>query len=147
MNDLRDLYQEIIIDHNRSPRNFYAMEDATQQKDGFNPLCGDQVTIYLQVENDVVKRASFQGCGCAISIASASLMTDILIGQPIDKVEKLFEKFHSLMMDETIDTSGLGKLEVLAGVKEYPSRIKCATLAWHAMHAALHEESTPVTTE
>ncbi len=149
MSDLRELYQEIIIDHNRQPRNFYEMEDATQKIDGFNPLCGDRITIYLKVENGIVEKASFKGTGCAISIASASMMTDSLLGKTIQQVEAVFEKFHQLITaakkPETTDE--LGKLNVLGGVRNYPSRIKCATLAWHAMHAALNQESDTVTTE
>ena len=147
MSDLRELYQEIIIDHNRSPRNFYVMEDATQHIDGYNPLCGDKVTVYLKVKDGIVEKASFQGSGCAISVASASLMTESLIGKSVAEVEQLFEQFHHLMTSESNNTTNLGKLQVLGGVRAYPSRIKCATLAWHTMHAALLEQSKPVTTE
>jgi nitrogen fixation NifU-like protein len=149
MSDLRELYQEVIIDHNRHPRNFYKMEDATQQIDGINPLCGDKITIYLKVVDNVIQEASFQGTGCAISIASASLMTDSLPGKTIQFVEAIFKKFHDFITatDKPTNTEELGKLNVLGGVRDYPARIKCATLAWHALHAALNESSEPVSTE
>lgn len=149
MSDLRELYQEVIIDHNRHPRNFYKMEDATQHIDGINPLCGDKITIYLKVVDNIIQEASFQGTGCAISIASASLMTDSLPGKTIQFVEAIFKKFHDFITaaDKPTDTEELGKLNVLGGVREYPARIKCATLAWHALHAALNESSEPVSTE
>lgn len=151
MSDLRDLYQEVIIDHNRSPRNFHTMPDASCHADGFNPLCGDKVSLYLQLENGVIKNTSFQGSGCAISTASASLLTEQLKGKTIKEAATLFEDFHHLMTEANIDltvlTERLGKLSVLAGVREYPSRIKCATLVWHTLQAALNNQQQPVSTE
>lgn len=146
--DLRELYQEIIIDHNRNPRNHYVMDDATSQANGFNPLCGDKLTVYVQIKNDVIHKISFKGCGCAISQASASLMTDSTTGQSIADAHALFLKFHQMVTD-TIDnqTYTLDKLNVLAGVKAYPARVKCATLAWHTLEAALNKDSTVVKTE
>jgi nitrogen fixation NifU-like protein len=148
MSDLRELYQEVIIDHNRQPRNFHALEKPSHEAEGFNPLCGDQLRLYLQIENGVIKAASFQGSGCAISTASASLMTETLIGKKVADAEKLFEHFHHLMTAVTpLQTDDLGKLTVLSGVREFPSRIKCATLAWHTLHAALKQQHQPVSTE
>jgi len=150
MSDLRELYQELIIDHNRRPRNFYVMEDATQHMNGFNPLCGDKMTVYLKVKNNTVEKASFQGTGCAISMASASLMTESLIGKTVEEAETIFQTFHTLMTGacDTSSHNHLGKLNVLSGVRDYPARVKCATLAWHAMHAALsNEHPDSVTTE
>ena len=141
MNDLRELYQEVILDHSRRPRNFRPMEGATHQADGHNPLCGDRATIYLRVEDGVVADASFQGAGCSISTASASMMTDAVRGLPIAEAMRLFERFHDLV---TADPSRaaeaapeLGKLAVFQGVHEFPVRVKCASLAWHTMKAAL----------
>ena len=142
MMDLNDLYREVIVDHNRSPRNFRAMADATCTAAGHNPLCGDQLTLYLKLRDGVIEDVSFQGSGCAISVASASLMTEILKGRSVAEATRLFDKFHALVTD-TGDESDpeLGKLAALAGVRQYPSRIKCAVLSWHAMNAALHGES------
>jgi nitrogen fixation protein NifU and related proteins len=146
--DLRELYQEIIIDHNRNPRNHHAMEDATTQANGFNPLCGDKLTVYLRIKDDIVTEVSFVGCGCAISQASASLMTDALTGKSIAAARSLFERFHTLLTSDTDNEWGtLDKLAVLAGVKAYPARVKCATLAWHTFHAALNKNVTIVCTE
>lgn len=150
MSDLRDLYQEVILDHNKQPRNFHALESASHQADGHNPLCGDQVTIYLDVADEVIKDISFQGRGCAISTASASLMTTILKGKTIAEAEQLFGKFHDLVTSDNADEAtpnDIGKLAVLGGVRDYPSRVKCATLAWHAMQAALENRDKPVVTE
>ncbi|HQU15894.1 MAG: SUF system NifU family Fe-S cluster assembly protein [Chromatiales bacterium 21-64-14] len=150
MSDLRDLYQEVIFDHNRNPRNFYKMEGANRTADGFNPLCGDRLTLYLKVDNGVIAEASFQGSGCAISTASASLMTETLKGKSVEEAERLFHGFHGLITKEGAggaDAPDLGKLEVLSGVKEFPTRVKCATLAWHTLNAALDEKDQPVTTE
>jgi nitrogen fixation NifU-like protein len=147
--DLRDLYQEVIFDHNRNPRNFRVMEDADRQVEGFNPLCGDRLTLYLKMDGDVIKDASFQGSGCAISTASVSLMTEIVKGMTEQQAEDLFKKFHEMTTgkDENLQLEALGKLAVLAGVREYPARVKCATLAWHTLDAALKNQHTPVSTE
>ena len=146
--DLRDLYQEVIVDHGRRPRNFGPLPDASHQAEGFNPLCGDRLTLRLKLLDGVIADARFEGVGCAISTASASLMTEALKGLGIDEVDKLFGAFHAMLTgDGQASTSSLGKLEVLAGVREFPSRIKCATLAWHTLQAALHAESRPVSTE
>lgn len=147
MNELRDLYQEVILDHNREPRNFHAMHGATLRAEGYNPLCGDKVTVYLEVEDGVVKDASFQGSGCAISTASASLMTEAVRGKPLAEVEQLFERVHVLLTGgddaagaAAADSQRLGKLVVFSGVREFPMRVKCATLAWHTLHAAMQGE-------
>ncbi len=147
--DLRDLYQEVIFDHNRNPRNFRVMENANRKVEGFNPLCGDHLTLYLNVEDGVIKDASFQGSGCAISTASVSLMTEIVKGLTEQEAEQLFEKFRQMTTSdsEEINLQALGKLAVLAGVREYPARVKCATLAWHTLDAALKNEQKAVTTE
>ena len=147
--ELRDLYQEVIFDHNRNPRNFRVIEGADRQVDGFNPLCGDRLTLYLKMDGDVIKDASFQGSGCAISTASVSLMTEIIKGMTAQEAEELFKKFHDMTTgkDENLQLEALGKLAVLAGVREYPARVKCATLAWHTLDAALKNQHTPVSTE
>ncbi len=147
MSGLRDLYQEVILDHNKRPRNFRVLEPCSHHADGYNPLCGDQVTVYLDVEDEVIRDVSFQGSGCAISTASASLMTDALKGKPITEVEALFEQFHDLVTGAAQPSAKVGKLAVLAGVQDYPSRVKCATLAWHTVKAALENRSEPVKTE
>lgn len=149
MSELRALYQEVILDHYRSPRNFGPMPDATSKAEGYNPLCGDRVTVYVRLDGDEVAQVGFEGSGCAISTASASLMTEIVRGKTLEDAEEIRERFHSLLTsgDECPDCEGLGKLEVLSGVRDYPVRIKCATLAWHALHAALAEEPEPVSTE
>lgn len=141
MMDLNDLYREVIVDHNRSPRNFRRLEDAPRRADGYNPLCGDKLTLYMQTSGGVINDVAFEGSGCAISVASASLMTESLKGKTEAEAESLFEKFHALLTDSgDEDDPALGKLTVLAGVRQYPSRIKCAILCWHAMRAALHGE-------
>lgn len=138
MSDLRELYQEVIFDHNRSPRNFHPLTDANRVADGHNPLCGDQLTIYLRIEGDRVADASFVGHGCAISTASASLMTEAVKGRSLAEVEALFRAFHAMLTDATPAAEHeLGKLEVFSGVREFPARVKCATLAWHTLHNAL----------
>lgn len=147
MNDLRELYQQVIIDHNRCPRNFHKMGNATCCAEGFNPLCGDKVMVYLHTENEIIQDISFEGNGCAISIASASMMTDYLKGKTIEEAEHIFQHFHDGLVLKDVSLNKLGKLAVLSGVREYPSRIKCATLAWHAFHAALQNESNVVTSE
>lgn len=148
MSDLRDLYQEVIFDHYKTPRNHHALADANHVAHGHNRLCGDQITVYLQVDGDMIQDLSFEGTGCAISTASASLMTDALKGKKIGEVEHLFEQFHHMVTDaEAEPDPALGKLEVLAGVREFPARVKCATLAWHTLQAALKDRAAPVSTE
>ena len=147
---LRELYQEVILDHNKSPRNFKKLDTANRTAEGYNPLCGDKIDIFLDIEGDVVKDISFLGSGCAISKASASLMSTIIKGKSVDEAKKLFEKFHDFItgkLDENASIEELGKLAVLAGVKEFPMRVKCASLAWHTMLTALKNESKTVTTE
>uniref|UniRef100_A0A7V3E7V4 SUF system NifU family Fe-S cluster assembly protein n=1 Tax=Ignavibacterium album TaxID=591197 RepID=A0A7V3E7V4_9BACT len=149
--ELRELYQQVILDHNKAPRNFRKIENATNHAEGYNPLCGDNVTVYLIIdENNIIQDISFQGSGCAISKASASLMTSILKGKSVEEAEKLFNKFHDLVTDKLGDEVNLaefGKLAVFAGVKEFPARVKCASLAWHTLMNALHGKSEKVSTE
>ena len=151
MFDIKDLYQEVIIDHNRSPRNFGKLEDATQVAEGYNPLCGDKLNLYLKTEDDVITDVRFDGSGCAISVASASLMTDSLKGMTTEEAEQLFQNFHNLIMEEqnpdNDEMQKLGKLAALAGVKEYPARVKCATLCWHTLHSAMQGDTCAATTE
>jgi len=148
MSELTDLYQEVILDHNRRPHNFRVIDGATKQE-GYNPLCGDRLTLYVAMEGGVIKDVAFQGSGCAISKASASLMTDALKGKTADEARALFEQFHAMITsDHTGPAADLGKLSVLAGVREFPTRIKCASLAWHTMKAAVaHDTDAPVSTE
>jgi nitrogen fixation NifU-like protein len=147
--DLRDLYQEVIFDHNRNPRNFRVMADANRQVEGFNPLCGDRLTLYLKVDDHLISDASFQGSGCAISTASVSLMTEIVKGKTEAEAEALFKQFHEMTTgkSEEINLEAIGKLAVLAGVREYPARVKCATLAWHTLDAALKNQAKSISTE
>ena len=148
--ELRELYQQVILDHNKSPRNFREMGNATQHAEGYNPLCGERIDVYLLIEDGIVKDVSFKGEGCAISKASASLMTQILKGKTKAEAEKLFEKFHDLVtgkLGENPEIEELGKLAVLAGVQEFPVRVKCASLAWHTMMNALEGRQEKVTTE
>lgn len=146
--NLRELYQEVIIDHNRNPRNHRAMDNATSQARGFNPLCGDKLTVYVQIADNVVHDISFVGCGCAISQASASLMTDAMKGKTLTEAHQLFEHFHTMLTsDQDISELSLDKLTVLAGVRTFPARVKCATLAWHTLDAALKKEDALVCTE
>ncbi len=148
MSDLRELYQQVIIDHGRRPRNFSAMETANHIKDGHNPLCGDKITLYLLTHNGIIESVSFQGAGCAISMASASLMTEIIKGKTIAEAENLFAHFHALLTQPSLaQNDKLGKLTVLAGVAEFPARVKCATLAWHTLLAALQQNPELVSTE
>ena len=148
MMDLRELYQEIIIDHNRNPRNHRVIENATSEARGFNPLCGDKLTVYLQIADGVIHDISFVGCGCAISQASASLMTDALQDKTVNEAHVLFERFHTMVTsDDEIPLLTMDKLAVLAGVRTFPARVKCATLAWHTLEAALKKENVMVTTE
>lgn len=137
MYDLQDLYQEVVMDHNRRPRNFRKPDGANRQAEGFNPLCGDQVTVYLAVERNVIKDVGFQGVGCAISKASASMMTETLKGLSLEDASKVFDEFRSMITQEDFDADLLGDAELLAGVSRYPARIKCATLSWHALNSAL----------
>ena len=147
MSDLRELYQEVIFDHNRHPRNFGKLEDANRHADGNNPLCGDKLSLYLKIENDVIIDVRFEGMGCAISTASASLMTERLKGMKVADAEALFHKFHAVVTedDRSVEGPELGKLSVLTGVRDYPARVKCATLAWHTLEAALHDQGTAST--
>ncbi|KPV41672.1 nitrogen fixation protein NifU [Thiohalorhabdus denitrificans] len=152
MADVRDLYQEVIFEHNKNPRNFGVLADHNRHAVGHNPLCGDQLTVYLMVDdNDVVQDVKFEGSGCAISVASASLMTQILKGKSKQEADEFFQAFHDVCTKEreAEDVPDLGKLAVLTGVRDFPSRVKCATLAWHTVHAALEhdEEGASVTTE
>ena len=150
MNDLRDIYQEVILDHYRKPRNFQALDGATREAKGHNPLCGDRISVYLMVDGGVVEDVSFQGAGCAISTASASLMTEAVKGKTVEEARALFHGFHEMMTGEEGEASDLGKLEALSGVRQIPIRVKCATLAWHTLKAALDqggEGVTPVSTE
>jgi nitrogen fixation NifU-like protein len=142
-----DLYQETILDHSKHPRNCHAMADANRNAEGYNPLCGDKLKLYVKMEGDVVKDASFMGSGCAISTASASLMTESLKGKTRDEALKLLEKFHDLLTTDTPVGKDLGKLVVFCGVRDYPARVKCATLAWHTLKQALNGVAEPVTTE
>lgn len=149
MSDLRELYQEVILDHHKRPRNFGSLADANRHAEGHNPLCGDRLTVHLDVEDGVIKGVAFEGAGCAISRASASLMTDAVKGRPVAEVEHMFEEFHRMVtsgVDEEVEES-LGKLAVFCGVREFPSRVKCASLAWHTLHAAIEAKEEPVSTE
>jgi nitrogen fixation NifU-like protein len=148
MSELRELYQEVILEHSKKPRNFRALENANQRAEGFNPLCGDHFTVYVQLEDGAIKDIGFQGSGCAISKASASMMTQTLKGKSAAEAEALFSKFHDVVTGHAEgNEENLGKLAVFAGVSEFPLRVKCATLAWHALRAALHGEQEAVSTE
>lgn len=143
MSELSELYQAVILDHNKKPRNFHKMETANHSAQGYNPLCGDQLTVYLQLEGDSVKDVSFEGSGCAIFKASSSMMTQAVKGKSKQEAEALFKEFHRLVtgeLDEDNEPNQLGKLKIFAGVREFPVRVKCATLSWHTMHAALHNQ-------
>lgn len=147
--DLRDLYQEVIFDHNRNPRNFRIIDPADRTVEGFNPLCGDRLTLYLKLDQDKIIDASFQGSGCAISTASVSLMTEVIKDKTTQEAEDLFTTFHTLLTNKDSDLrmEALGKLAVLSGVRDYPARVKCATLAWHTLDAALKNETQAISTE
>lgn len=154
MSELRDLYQELIIDHSKKPRNFRVIDDATRKADGFNPLCGDKLRLYLKIDGDgIIQDAAFKGAGCAISTASASIMTSMLKNQTVDQARTLFETFHHMVTrpESELDPAhvgiGLGKMAVFAGVNEFPARVKCATLAWHTMKNALDEAEVAAQTE
>ena len=150
MSDIREIYQQVILDHNRNPSNFHEMEDATHKVEGYNPLCGDHYIVYLQLKDDTIQKISFQGSGCAISTSSASIMTELLEGKKINEAKEIIANFQSMLKGTDSDTnnrnnqdmafeSSLGKAVVLAGVKEFPTRLKCATLAWHASKSALED--------
>ena len=150
MSELDELYQEVILDHNKSPRNFRAMDHANRKAEGYNPLCGDHVTVFVQLENGVIQDISFQGSGCAISKASASLMTAELKGKNESAAQTLFENVHKMLTGDASDDQAagkVGKLQILSGVCKFPARVKCASLAWHTVNAALKGESQPATTE
>lgn len=147
MSDLNDLYQEVILDHNKRPRNFRAIEGASHHADGFNPLCGDKLSLTMQVENGTIADVAFQGSGCAISKASASLMTDAVKGKSVEEAQALFQRFHTMVTTPPAQpVENMGKLSVLAGVREFPVRVKCASLAWHTLKAALDRKEV-VSTE
>ena len=151
MSELRELYQQVILDHNKSPRNFGQLADANHDQEGYNPLCGDHLHVYLHLDDEgVIQGISFEGSGCAISRASASLMTEAVKGLPLPEAMALFERFHALVTSSPHadpDLEGMGKLAVLAGVREFPMRVKCATLAWHTMKAAAEGDDRAITTE
>ncbi|HET6977549.1 MAG TPA: SUF system NifU family Fe-S cluster assembly protein [Pyrinomonadaceae bacterium] len=143
MSELSELYQQVILDHNKKPRNFRKLENANHTAEGYNPLCGDQLTIYLDLENGLVKEVGFEGSGCAISKASASMMTQAVKGKSKEQAENLFQEFHSMVtgdLNEEVDDNSLGNLKIFAGVREFPVRVKCATLPWHTLHAALNKQ-------
>ena len=144
MSDIRDLYQQVILDHNKNPNNFHKMPEPTHQAEGYNPLCGDRYVIYMQVTDNVITKASFQGAGCAISTSSASIMTELLEGKTVSQAKKMIADFQGMLKSDETDLSKLenqlGKAAVFAGVKEFPMRLKCATLAWHATKSALEGE-------
>lgn len=145
MSDLRDLYQEVILDHNKSPRNFRELPGADRHAHGDNPLCGDVVTVYVDLADDTLHEVAFQGAGCAISQASASMMTEIVTGKTLEEARALARRFRTLLTEDGADASDLGKLAVFAGVKDYPMRVKCATLPWHTLAAALDSKDAPAT--
>ena len=148
--ELKELYQQVILDHNKNPRNFREMNDATHEAEGYNPLCGDRVHLFLKIKHDRIEDVSFQGVGCAISKASASLMTTLLKGRSVDEARRLFELFHGLVtgeLDPETHADQLDRLVVFYGVREFPTRIKCATLAWHAFQAAVEKKNETVSTE
>lgn len=149
MGELRELYQQVILDHNRAPRNFKALDEANRTAQGDNPLCGDRLKLYVRLEDDVIQDIGFQGSGCAISKASASLMTAAVKGKSKEEAERLFRRFHAMVTGSNgdADTKALGKLAVFAGVREFPARVKCASLSWHTLHAALSGEAEKISTE
>jgi nitrogen fixation NifU-like protein len=143
MSELSELYQQVILDHNKKPRNFRKLEQANHSAEGFNPLCGDHLTIYVDLEDNSVKEIAFEGSGCAISKAAASMMTQAVKGKSREQAEELFNEFHSMVtgeLDEETEENNLGNLRIFAGVREFPVRVKCATLPWHTLHAALNDE-------
>ena len=143
MSELSELYQQVILDHNKKPRNFRKLENANHTAEGYNPLCGDHLTVYLALENDLVKEFGFEGSGCAISKAAASMMTQAVKGKSKQQAEDLFQEFHSMVtgeLNEEMEENSLGNLKIFAGVREFPVRVKCATLPWHTLHAALNKK-------
>lgn len=147
MNDLRDLYQEVILDHGRRPRNHRSLEGANHSANGYNPLCGDKIVVMVKTEGGRVSDVAFQGTGCAISTASASIMTESVKGKTIEEARELFRKFHELVTGHEEPHGNLGKLEAFMGVSEFPMRVKCATLAWHTLNAAIEDKKDTVSTE
>ena len=149
MSELSDLYQEVILDHNRKPRNFRVIDPATASQEGYNPLCGDRLKLYLNVENGIITDVAFQGSGCAISKASASLMTEAVKGKTVDQARALFEQFHHMITSPPgSPLPEMGKLAVLSGIREFPTRVKCAGLAWHTLKAAVSDQPIgPISTE
>ena len=148
MSELRDLYQEVILDHNKHPRNYGALEDADRNAEGQNPLCGDEITVHVKLDGDTITDIRFEGSGCAISKASASVMTETLKGKTVEEANALFERFHELVTGKAdADLEALGKLAVFGGVSEFPVRVKCATLSWHTTRAALHDSGSTISTE
>jgi nitrogen fixation NifU-like protein len=148
MSELSELYQQVILDHNKKPRNFRKLLTANRVADGFNPLCGDQLTVYLRMEEGVVEEASFVGTGCAISKAAASMMTQAVKGKRREEAQTLFEEFHRMVLgelDAENEPNNLGRLKIFSGVRDYPARVKCASLSWHTMHAALEGEAVATT--
>ncbi len=150
MSQLNELYQQVILDHNKKPRNFKVLETANRQQEGYNPLCGDQLVLYLEMDGDVIKDVSFQGSGCAISKASASMMTAAVKGKTREEADVLFDEFHRMVkgeLDPEAQPHHLGRLTILSGVREFPARVKCASLSWHTLHAALEGKAESVSTE
>lgn len=150
MSGTRALYEQVILDHNKNPRNFKVIEDADRKVEGFNPLCGDHITVYLKIEGDTIADIGIQGSGCAIAKSSASIMSAALKGKKLEEARAIFDRFHTMITaepDAPVDEAGLGKLIVFSGVREYPIRIKCATLAWHALVSALGGEGKAISTE
>jgi nitrogen fixation NifU-like protein len=147
--DLKDLYRDVIVDHNRNPRNFGKLDPADAHADGHNPLCGDRLSLYVNLDGDRIRDVKFDGSGCAISVASASLLTEAVKGKSRGEVKTLFDEMHTLLTrhDATVDPAKLGKLAALSGVREFPARVKCASLCWHTLNAALDSQSDPVSTE
>ena len=149
MSDLRELYQQVILDHNRNPRNFKELPEATRRVEGFNPLCGDHYTVFLSLDGDVIREVTFTGSGCAISKASASVMSSTVKGKTTEEAQSLFDTFHDLVTGDAsrVDAAELGRLAAFSGVSEFPARVKCATLAWHTLRTALEGQQETVTTE
>lgn len=147
--DLKDLYRDVIVDHNRNPRNFGRLEPADAHADGHNPLCGDRLSLYVNLDGDRIREAKFDGSGCAISVASASMLTEAVKGKTRGEVQALFEDMHTLLTqhDASVDLGKLGKLAALSGVRDFPARVKCASLCWHTLNAALDRQAAPVSTE
>jgi nitrogen fixation protein NifU and related proteins len=150
MAELNELYQQVILDHNKKPRNYKALDTATRQQEGYNPLCGDQLTLYLEMDGDTIKDVGFQGQGCAISKASASMMTTVVKGKSKAEAEAIFDEFHKMVkgeLDPEAEENRLGRLKIFAGVREFPARVKCASLSWHTLRAALEGGQEAVSTE